>query len=158
MARKYEEIIAELRERGLDETSIDELTEAWSASPIRKERDAIAAERDALRDAVLSTKFEKFGVKIKPQALQRPSDLDITDDDKLKNWLTDAGVLTPEPEPTPDPAVTADLQAQQRMAAATAGAGEVDPNATFHEDLNNANTPDEVMAVLTRHGRTEVAL
>lgn len=154
MARKFEEIVAEMTQQGLDESYVSELSEAWSASPIRKERDAIAAERDALRDAVLNTKFEKFGVKVKPQALVRPADLDITDDDKVKGWLTDLGVI--DQAPAADAAVDADLAAQGRIDTATAGAGSPAPNATFHEDIAKAQSPEEVMAILERNGMTSV--
>ena len=154
--RKFEDILAEMREQGLDESYADELSKAWQASPLRQAAETAAERARKAETALLRSTFKELGISVKPDHLRLPDDLDPTDSDRIKAFAVDAGLLTPDPEPTPDPAVTADLQAQQRITAATAGAGEVNPDADFQEALNQARNEREVMAVLERFGRTEV--
>lgn len=127
-----------------------------AGSTLRKSERAATAERDKYRDALLEKQFKDAGIPGKPSAYRGLDAIDPTDPQSVTSWGTEMGLITPPAPPEPDPQVNADLQAQQRITAATAGAGEVDPQATFHEELNNTQSEEEVMALLARTGRTEI--
>lgn len=122
--RKYEEILQELEDAGVSSNHIAEL-QRFNGSALRQERDQ--AKKDAedavtqaqrYRSFALTGQFEKLGVKVKPDALNIPTDLDPLDDEKVRDWAVGMGLAEPPP-----PAVPAeDQQGHQALVDASAGA------------------------------------
>lgn len=127
MPAKFEDLIAEMEEAGVDPAFIDRAKEAFDASPLRKElKDAKAAEAAAIERAskaengVLGGHFEALGIKAKPTAFNLPADLDRTDRDAVQAWAVDQGLIEP-----PQPKVQDQtLDAMDRINDASNGAGQ----------------------------------
>lgn len=125
-APKFEDLIAEMEDGGVDPTFIERAKEAFAASPLRQElreakaEAAAAIERAAKAETgVLGGHFEALGIKAKPTAFALPADLDRLDRDAVASWAVDQGLIDP-----PQPKVADDtLDAQDRIADAAVGAG-----------------------------------
>lgn len=128
MPNDFDALIGELEEAGLDESYIDRLRSVTAASPIRKERDAYKADAIAALDRAqraeakaLAASFRDMGITMKPSALRLPDDLDVTDDDKLRAWATDAGLIAAV-QSVDQSMSNEERQAHANVAAASAGA------------------------------------
>lgn len=109
MSDKFTAIFNEAREAGLPDEWITKFESTFEASPLREENKAtkermkeIAERESKLKDALLATKFQTYGVTISPTALRIPDDLDPTDDEKVEGWLVQSGLA--QAKPTTDPA------------------------------------------------------
>lgn len=153
--RKFEEIVAEYEAEGLD---VEELRSAWEASPLRRERDELKAQAQAaIEDAkryksvVATQRLKDLGVTIKPDALRYPDDLDWVDEDKVRSWFQESGIVPPPPPPG-DNISDEERAAHDRIEQSRTGA--TAPN--LKEDLNAqiaaATSPEEVMALLSKAG------
>lgn len=129
----FEELLAEAEEVGVPEDLLDRFKAAAEASPLRKELKDTKAQlqthidRAQKAEAVaLATQFEKLGIRGKPQSYRLPDDVDVTDEEALRVWAVDNGVLDP---PKPDVS-DGHLDALDRVAAASDGAttGRIDPS------------------------------
>lgn len=155
MPNDFEALIGELREAGLDDDYIDRLERATAASPIRKERDAFKAQAEqALAEAkryqqvVAGQRFKEFGIKVRPEHLRTPDDLDWADESKVKEWATGAGLIEP-----PDPnATTPEVDGHSRVVDAALGAAANAGRPDMHEALANAKSEAEIMALLRGAG------
>lgn len=157
MPRKFEEILSEMTELGLSDEVVDELTQAWAASPLRKERDeAVKNAEAALEQAkryqqvVAGQRFKDLGIKIRPEALRTPDDLDWADDAKVREWATTAGLIEGPSAPEPGDEAAA---AHDRIAAASSGATAApSKDDDFQARLAQAKNADEVMALVQSAG------
>lgn len=145
-----EEHLNALAEQGTPDEVIAELRKAYEASPIRQERDAARAEATTLRSKLAETNFKAAGVKVNPAALNVPSDLDVTDVEKVKGWAGEMGLVETKPDTPPE-----ELETHQRIASASTGAGEV-PNASeeARNKAMNATTEAEFWANAHASGLT----
>lgn len=121
---KFEDLIAEAREAGVDADWIANLEAAYDASPLRKElketKETLQAAIDRanrLEQSALSGTFKELGIKAKPTAFNLPQDLDKTDVEAVKAWAVDQGLIDPPPPPASD----GDLAAMERIAQAGTG-------------------------------------
>lgn len=148
-APKFEDLIAEMEEAGVDPAFIDKAKEAFAASPLRKEladtkaEVAAAIERaQKAESGLLTTTFKELGITAKPTAFNLPDDLDRLDPEAVRGWAVDQGLIAaPEANATDE-----NLDALDRIAAASVGAGAssaADPGAAL---LNPNLSRDEFYA------------
>lgn len=106
-----DELLEELAGRGLAAADAERLRGAYEASPIRKElketKDAlkVSQEKEALHLASLrDATFKQVGIKVKPNLLATPADLDVTSLDAVKAWAITEGLVdgSAEEVQTPD--------------------------------------------------------
>lgn len=107
---KYEALIQKMKEdESVPEWVLEEVSKTYEASGLRtdlkaiKEKyDATAKERDELRTGLLADRFQKMGITISPTILNIPSDLPVTDPDKVQSWAEEMGLIakteTTDPE------------------------------------------------------------
>lgn len=138
----YDDLLEELRERGLEDEDYDRLKGVLSASPIRKERDAAIAENRVLRERVAKAVFADARIKLDPSVLRYPDDLDITDVAKVREWGLTQGVAEPSEPSEEDLAVAEGLAASDRIANATAGAGTGVPAGDLKSRVVNELSPN----------------
>lgn len=130
---KFEDLIAEMEEAGVDPAFIERTRETFEASPLRKElreaKDAAQAAIDRATKAesvALTGTFKELGITAKPTAFALPENLDRTDRDAVQAWAVEQGLIEP-----PAPAVPGEqLDAMDRIAAASTGAGAVSADPT----------------------------
>lgn len=104
----FDDLMAEVLDATGDETIVNRIKEATAASPLRKERDdwkskaeQAAQEAAELRGAVMSSTFTQAGIKVAPQALNIPADLDYKNAEAVRAWGEQMGLVAPqEAEPT----------------------------------------------------------
>ena len=120
-----DELLGRIQEGTATADDLDNLRKAYEASPLRKERDDAAAEAKrladanaALRQTVMKTNFAAAGVTIDPSVLNLPSDLDVTDVEKVKGWAQGAGLVQAKPDTSQE-----ELQAHDRLAGASSASG-----------------------------------
>lgn len=156
--RKFEELLEEMREAGLDESYISDLENAWKASPIRAERDEARAQAQAAldeanryRSVVAASRFRDLGIRIKPDALRTPEDLDWTDEDKVRSWAQDSGLIDPAP-PAGDNISDEERQAHERINESMHGAIPPGVREDVTAQIAAAQSPEEVMALVRAAG------
>lgn len=157
-APKFEDLIAEMEEAGVDSAFIERAREAFDASPLRQELKTTKAEVAAAIEraqkaetGLLSSTFKELGITAKPTAFALPADLDRTDRDAVQAWAVDQGLIAP-PAPNAD---SQTLDAYDRIAAASNGAAAAgaagDPAAAL---LNPNLTEEEFWAQAEAAGLT----
>lgn len=126
MPSTFDDLLQEARDAGVDADWLDRFEKASSGSPLRQEKKQLEAELQQRTDEAqryrtfaLTGQFEKLGVKVKPDALNIPGDLDPLDDEKVREWAVGMGLAEPPPPPTP-PEVQ---DAHQRLVDTTTGGG-----------------------------------
>jgi hypothetical protein len=122
---KPDEALQLLRDAEVD----PEVITALEGSTLRKEITDLTKERDGLllqvgkhRDSTLAAKFEALGIKVKPDALKIPDDLDPLDHTKVTEWAVGMGLIDQPALSAEEQELADDLAAQERIAAAGAGA------------------------------------
>lgn len=101
MSDKYDEFIKAMKESGeVPERWVEGVEQTFSASTLRNElketRDKYREtmeQNQTLRDGVLRDRFQKLGISISPKALNIPSDLDPTDEDKVSAWAQEMELI-----------------------------------------------------------------
>jgi hypothetical protein len=151
---KFEDLVAQAREAGVDADWLADLEAAYDASPLRKElKDAKEQLQGAidranrLEQSALTGTFKELGIKAKPTAFALPADLDKTDVEQVRTWAVDQGLIDPPPPPAPD----ADVAAMDRIAMAgtgSVGAPDADVAAI------NASSEEEFWQVAEASGLT----
>lgn len=98
------DLLEELAEMGLDEEIIDRIRDWNAASPLRKVANSASkraeqaeAERDKYRAIAMNTAFQKAGIRVNPSLLNVPNDLDILNDEAMKKWAVDNGLVDNSP-------------------------------------------------------------
>lgn len=105
--KELETVLGELEDSGVEADVTDRIKGLFSASPIRKERDdykerATKFEDDSkkYRGLILKEAFDKRSIKIAPEHLKLPENLDPTNDQEFDTWAVAAGLVeapqTPE--------------------------------------------------------------
>lgn len=156
MPNAFDDLLNELADNGVSDDYIDRLRAASAGSPLRKERDEARqlaeqalADAQRYRTAALNSQFANIGIKVKPDALNIPADLDPLDTEKVREWAVGMGLADPPP-----PAVPAEEQAaHQRVAEAAAGATPTTPS-TARDEVLAANSGDEFWAKAEAGGFT----
>lgn len=125
MPNPFDDWLADLAERGLDPEDVETGRQLMAASPIRKERDEWKTKAESFRAAALRSTFKDVGIKLSPDVLRIPDDLD-PDVDKVREWAVKGGLIE-APAPTAEQQaaeeeLNEDLDASERVAAAHAGA------------------------------------
>ena len=131
----------------------DSLEKQFDASPLRSENKELKRKaQEALEKAerlnayALQAAFEKIGLKVKPDALRLPDDLDPTDTPALTAWATEKGFIEAKPE-TP----IEEQKAHEQMSQAVAG-GEVTGKEDWTDLISKANTQEEVLELVRKAG------
>jgi hypothetical protein len=129
MPNAFEEILAEMADAGVTADFIERLRKASEGSPLRKQIDELTKERDGLlsengkyRADSLQARFDALGIRIKPDALKIPDDLDPLDEKKVTEWAVGMGLIDQPALSEEEQQLADDLAAQDRIAAAGAGA------------------------------------
>lgn len=151
---KFEELLAELEERGMDAEDVGRLKEAFEATPLRQELKQTKAEAQAAMEratkaeqAALRSSFEKLGIKAKPEALAIPDTVDRLDHDAVQAWAVEVGLAEPSKPDVP----AEELDALDRIAESGVGAsGAVTPS----DRLLSAPSEEEFWAEAERAGVT----
>ena len=110
MPNRFDALLEEMENEGvLDPDWIERLREASAGSPLRKERDAaetkarqLEEENRALKSKLGNQVFTEVGIKVKPDLLNLPEDLDITDTEAVRAWAVDQGLAERRPDVDPD--------------------------------------------------------
>lgn len=136
---KFDDLIQQARDAGVDESWLEQLQDA---SPLRKDNRELeeklgkAIEREGkYRGAALRGQFNRLGIKIKPDALNIPGELDATDDDAVQAWAVDMGLAEPPP-PTVPPT---EVDAHRKIDEATRGTTPPTPPDARDEILSSTN-------------------
>lgn len=144
MSDKFKAIFDEAREAGLPDEWITRFESTFEASPLReenkqtKERMREIAERESkLKDALLATKFQSYGVSISPTALRIPDDLDPTDDEKVEGWLIQSGLAQSKPTTEPETRAVHDRisQASNEGGQPTISLEDLDPSKLTEDEF-----------------------
>lgn len=110
MSDKFKQLFEEARANGVDPDWVDRFETSFEASGLRKDLNTTKEENRALRETakslrtgLLKDRFTKFGITVSPDILNIPEDLNPTDEDTVKDWAVNMGLLantpsTPEPE------------------------------------------------------------
>lgn len=129
MPNAFEDLLTEMADAGVVPEFIERLRQATAGSPLRKEIADLTKERDDLlgtvgryRNDSLKAKFETFGIKVSPDALRVPDDLDPLDAKKVEEWAVGMGLMEPLPPSEEEQQLADDLETQGRIAAAATGA------------------------------------
>lgn len=153
-APKFEDLIAEMEDAGVDSAVIDKAKEAFAASPLRKEladskaEVAAAIERATKAETgLLSSTFKELGITAKPTAFNLPADLDRMDPEAVRGWAVDQGLIEP-PQANVDEQT---LDTLDRVHAASIGAGATatDPTAAL---VDGNLSREEFYATAKAHG------
>lgn len=144
MPNAFEDLMNEAADAGVDADWIDRVKKASSGSPLRKELEderqarIQAAENAAkYRDAALNSQFAQLGIKVKPDALKVPEDLDPLDGDKVRDWAVGMGLSEAPQAVTPQ-----EQAAHERIANASDGASPTTPSTARDEILQAANAEE----------------
>lgn len=149
MPSTFDDLMQEARDAGVDDAWLERVQAATAASPLRKERDELkAALQEATEKATkfgaaaLNAQFAALGIKVKPDALRLPDDLDPLDTEKVREWAVGMGLADPPP-----PAVPPEEQAaHQRLAEAAAAGGVAPPATAARDEIMSATSADEFWA------------
>lgn len=155
MSESFDSLLEEMADAGIDSEFIERIRRSTDNSGARKERDAFKAQAEAAlaeakryQSVVAETRFRDLGIKVKPSVLKTPDDLDWTDDTKVRDWATGAGLIEPPPpEPTP-----AAVDAHARITDATQGAPAAGGRPDVASLIANARNEAELTAVLQANG------
>lgn len=148
--RQYEDDDGELAQLA------DSLERQFEASPLRSENKELkrqakeaADKAQRLHNYALSAAFKEVGLKVKPDVLKLPEDLDPTDTQALSAWATEAGFIESKPD-TP----AQEQQAHEAIQQAVAGGEVVTASGSMDlvDEINKASSPEEVMAIASRAG------
>jgi hypothetical protein len=120
-SNRFDDVLTELAESGdITADALDRIKEASSGSPLRKERDeairrAEAAEQQAktFRGGTIKAQLAKHDLKLNPDRLNVPDDLDVTDEKAFKEFLIDLGAI----EDTEQAAIDEELDRAETVAA-----------------------------------------
>jgi hypothetical protein len=112
---KFDELLQEMLDAGVQEDFVDRLRQASDGSPLRKERDEAVKEAGRLRGFATKSAFSKVGIKVSPEVLSLPKDLDVTDEALVREWAEKHGIVEPEPKPE---ASAAELEEGQQIEGA----------------------------------------
>jgi len=159
MPNAFDDLMAEAADAGVDSEWIDKVKKASAGSPLRQELESERAARKALeenaakyRDAALNSQFAQLGIKVKPDALKVPEDLDPLDGDKVRDWAVTMGLAEAPQAVTPQ-----EQAAHERIANASAGADAGSPSSARDEVLQAA-TPEEFFAKAQAYERARGAV
>lgn len=148
MPNAFETLMQEARDAGVDPQWIERVEQASAGSPLRKEKDQLAEQlksateqANRYRGAALNTQFTNLGIKVKPDALKIPDDLDPLDDEGVRNWAVGMGLAEPAPPAVP----TDEQQAHRQLVDASAGAAGT-PRHDARQSVLDADTPEEFWA------------
>jgi len=159
-----DEQLQKLRQFNDDEGEIsriaDDIEEQWKASPVRRDRDEARKLNKSLEEKVAKyeglawkSAFDHLGIKLNPQVVKLPGDVDPTDGQAVANWAANGGLIERPPDYTQE-----DRQAHEAIAAASAGA--LPPNSSVitadmvnewpEQKINRfvAKYPDEAQAMM----------
>lgn len=124
----FDDLLAELRDAGVQDNYIDRLKAASDGSPLRKERDewktkaeTAMQEAQRYRTATIGGFLTQLGFAGNPDALNIPAELE-PNRDAVTGWAVEMGLVA-KPEPSPEEQARAAEEAgHERVVAATAGA------------------------------------
>lgn len=113
MTDRFSDLFEEARDSGkVDETWLERFQTTFEASPLRQEIKATKDENKTLREqsktlrtGLLKDRFSTLGIKISPDVLNIPDDLNPADPEGVKTWAVSMGLV--EDAPTTDPATRA---------------------------------------------------
>ena len=105
---KYEALINKMKESGeVPEWVLDEVQSTYEASGLRTDLKNLKdqytktlEENTSLRTGLLADRFKSLGITISPSILQIPSDLPVTDPEKVQSWAEEMGLIA-KTETTP---------------------------------------------------------
>lgn len=142
---KFDDTIAALKERyGISEDDAETLKDASSLrqelEDERTKRKTAEGDAGKLRTAALKAQFAKHDVGLNPAHLNIPANLDVTDDEQVKDWLVEAGAVKPEP-----PVSDGEFEQHERVAAAGDGAGPTAQNGVITPAQAAEWSPDRLM-------------
>lgn len=160
MPDDFDVLVDELADAGLDESYIDRLKK-WSGSPLRKERNEALQKVTALEERLakaeaktLESTFSNLGITVKPSALRLPDDLDVLDEDKVREWAVEQGLAEPPPPDTPEE----EAEAHERVVAAGAGAAGTTPASTIKPEDTEEWSMEKRVAFKQQHPEAFEAL
>lgn len=98
---KYEALIAKMKDSGeVPEWVLDEVQTTYEASGLRTDLKALREqhtktleENTSLRTGLLADRFKSLGITISPSILNIPSDLAVTDAEKVQSWAEEMGLI-----------------------------------------------------------------
>lgn len=98
---KYEALINKMKDAGdVPEWVLDEVQSTYEASGLRTDLrdlktkyDKTQEENTNLRTGLLADRFKAMGITISPSILNIPSDLAVTDSDKVQTWAEEMGLI-----------------------------------------------------------------
>lgn len=98
---KYEALINKMRESGeVPEQWLNEVEQTYEASglrtdlrTLREQYNKSQEENTNLRTGLLADRFKAMGITISPSILNIPSDLAVTDSDKVQTWAEEMGLI-----------------------------------------------------------------
>lgn len=119
---KYEALLDKMKQSGeVPEWVLEEVQSTYEASGLRTDlkdlRDKYQKtqeENTSLRTGLLADRFKSLGITISPAILNIPSDLPVTDQDKVQSWAEEMGLI--QKTETTDPSERA---THDRIAAAS---------------------------------------
>lgn len=121
----FDDLLQEARDAGVDPDWLERFEKASAGSPLRQEKkqletqlQEITSQAQRYRTAALGSQFQQLGIKVKPDALNIPTDLDPLDNEAVQTWAVGMGLADPPPPPVP----TEDQQGHQALVDASAGA------------------------------------
>lgn len=146
------EDIERLREFDDDEGELGQLADSlerqFDASPLRTENKELkkqaqqaVEQAEKLRSYALSASFKEVGLKVKPDVLKLPDDLDPTDTQALSAWATEAGFIDAKPDTSKEEQGA--HEAMQQAAAGGATSPVLTGKAAILEELDPRNLTEE---------------
>jgi hypothetical protein len=107
---KYEALIKKMEESGeVPEWALEEVKTTYEASglrtdlkKLREDFSKVAEENTSLRTGLLADRFKSLGITISPSILNIPSDLPVTDPDKVQSWAEEMGLIAKTETTTTD--------------------------------------------------------
>lgn len=147
MSDKFKQLFEEARASGVDSEWVDRFETSFEASGLRKDLNATKEENRALREAtktlrtgLLKDRFAKFGITVSPEILNVPDDLNPADEDTVKDWAVNMGLLANAPT-TP----SSERSTHDRIAAASNEGGQpsmgldaIDPSKMSEDEFYEA--------------------
>lgn len=156
MPNKFEDLLQEAEDAGVDPDWLERLRAASEGSPLRKEKKELETQlqgaiddRNKFRSFALQSQFKELGVTVKPDVLNIPTDLDPLDSDGVREWAVSMGLAEPPPPATPPE----EQDAHQRLVDAAAG-GQTPQARTARDEILSANSKEEFYAKARAAGLT----
>lgn len=104
MPKNRSDFIQSLIDRGLDESLAEEIENWNDASPLRaaaksyeKRNKDLEEDNKKLRARITKQVFAEAGIKVNPDVLNLPDDLDITDTGAVSTWALEMGLKSNSP-------------------------------------------------------------